>query len=243
MVPDNTSGEDGNLATDFELIIRTLITLLTLLIITRILGRRTLSELTFYDFVVGLILGNIGAAIITDGFSIREGIIALVVAALWALTMNVLSLKFIPARKMIEAEPLLVINGGKILEGNLQKRYYNINDLLEMLREQEIFDPNQVEKALIESDGQLSVLKKPEYQSPAMKDLNNPGGQTPVSRLTGTEVIIDGKVIEQGLAKSGLTLQKLELQLLSLGIKNVEDVMLAMFTPEGNLYIDKKSDA
>ena len=230
------------MATDLGLIMRTLITLLCLLIITRILGRRTLSELTFYDFVVGLILGNVGAAVITGEFSIREGIIALVVATLWALAMNVLSLKFIPARKMIEAEPLLVIDRGKILEDNLKKRYYNINDLLEMLREQGTFDPNQVEKALIESDGHLSVLKKSEYQSPTMQDVNNAGGQTPVSQLVGTEVIIDGKVIDQGLAKSGLTLQKLELQLRNLGIKRVEDVTLAMFTPEGNLYIDKQSD-
>ncbi|HMM22411.1 MAG TPA: DUF421 domain-containing protein [Selenomonadales bacterium] len=230
------------MATDLGLIIRTLISLLCLLIIARILGRRTLSELTFYDFVVGLILGNVGAAVITDQFGIREGIIALAVSTLWVLTMNMLSLKFIPARKIIEAEPLLVIDRGKILEDNLRKRYYNINDLLEMLREQGTFDPNQVEKALIESDGQLSVLKKSEYQSPAMKDLNNAGGQTPVSHLAGTEVIIDGKVIGRGLAQSGLTLQELEIQLRNLGIKRVEDVMLAMFTPEGDLYVDKKSD-
>lgn len=231
------------MATDLGLIIRTLIALFCLLIIARILGRRTLSELTFYDFVVGLILGNVGAAVIIGEFSIREGIIALAVSTLWIMAMNRLSLKFIPARKMLEAEPLLVIDRGKILEDNLTKRYYNINDLLELLREQGTFDPSQVEKALIESDGQLSVLKKSEYQNPTVKDLNNAGGQTPVSQLTGTEVIIDGKVIDQGLAKSGLTLQKLEVQLRNLGIKSVEDVMLAMFTPEGNLYVDKKNDA
>ncbi|WP_186450861.1 YetF domain-containing protein [Sporomusa sp. KB1] len=112
-----------------------------------------------------------------------------------------------------------------------------------MLREQGTFDPNQVEKALIESDGHLSVLKKSEYQNPTMKDLNNSVGQPPVSHLAGTEVIIDGNVIDQGLAKSGLTLQKLENHLRNLGIKSVEDVTLAMFTPEGNLYVDKKSDA
>lgn len=231
------------MADDFGIIIRTLSILLSLLIITRILGRRTLSELTFYDFVIGLILGDVGGAVIVGQFSIREGIIALAVSALWIMAMNSLSLKFIPARKILEAEPLLVIDKGKILENNLEKRYYNINDLLEMLRKQGTFDPNQVEKALIESDGQLSVLKKSEYQNPTMQDLNNAGGQTPVSQLAGTEVIIDGKIIDQGLAKSGLTPQKLELQLRNLGIKSVEDVMLAMFTPEGNLYVDKKNDA
>lgn len=230
------------MTTDLVLIARTLIALLCLLIIARILGRRTLSELTFYDFVVALILGNVGAAIVIEELSIREGVIALIVATVWALSMNMLSLKFIPVRKLIEAEPLLVIDKGKILEDNLKKRYYNINDLLEMLREQGTFDPNEVEKALIESDGQLSVLKKSAYQSPTMKDLNNAKSQTPASCLAGTEVIIDGKVIDQGLAESGLTLQKLETQLHSLGIKNVEDVMLAMFTPDGNLYVDKKND-
>ncbi|HWR42219.1 DUF421 domain-containing protein [Sporomusa sp.] len=230
---------------ELYIVIRTLLILLFLLLISRILGRRTLSELTFYDFVIGLVIGEIGGSAITDAeFSIRNGILAITVATLWVLAINMLSLKSIPARKLLEAEPLLVVHNGKILEGNLKKRYYNVNDLLEMLRKQGTFDPQQIEFALIEPDGQLSVLKKQEYQIPTTKDLNLPNqNRPPASTLPGQEIIIDGKLIEQGLAQSGLTTEQLHQQLNNIGITDLDDVTVAMITPEGKLYVDKRKDA
>ncbi|WP_371380194.1 YetF domain-containing protein [Sporomusa aerivorans] len=229
---------------DIAIILRTLLMLLSLLLIARILGRRTLSELTFYDFVIGLFIGNIGSSVITDEeFGIRNGLIVLTVATLWILAISMLALKSVPARKLIEAEPLTVLRRGKILENNLKKRYYNVNDLLEMLREQGIFDPNEVEMALIESDGHLSVLKKPEYQSPSAKDFAiQKQNLTPASTLAGTEVIINGKIIDQGLVQSGLTLDQLECQLSKAGVTDWQEVTLAMVTPDGQLYVDKRND-
>ena len=226
----------------FGVVMRTLLALLALLVITRILGRRTLSELTFYDFVIGLVLGNIGAAVITEDLSVLNGAFALAAAALWVLTINMLTLRYVPARKLIESEPLVVMRKGKILEDNLGKRYYNVNDLLEMLRIQDIFDPNQVEMALIEADGRLSVLKKPEYQTPAKTDFHMTA-QAPAAGLVGKEIIIDGAVIGDNLSPNGLTLEQLETRLHDLGISEFGDVTLAMITPEGNLYVDRKSDA
>lgn len=230
---------------EFGLIVRTLLVLLALLLVSRLLGRRTLSELTFYDFVIGLVLGHIGGSVITDGnFTVREGLTALTVATLWLLAINLLALKSIPARKLIEAEPLMVIHKGRILENNLKKRYYNINDLLEMLREQGTFDPDQVEVALIEADGQLSVLNKAEYQTPSVKDITGAAPvRTPASGLAGTEIIIDGTLQEQGLAQSGLTREQLKAELAALGIADWRHVTLALRTPEGKLYIDTRRDA
>lgn len=230
---------------ELDIIIHTLLILGSLLLIARILGRRTLSELTFYDFVIGLIIGNIGSAVITEAeFGILHGLISLVVATIWLLFIDMVSLKFVAARKLIEAEPLMVMHRGKILDANLKKRYYNINDLLEMLREQGIFDPNQVELALIEPDGQLSVLKKTEYEPPAAKDFTAlQQNQTPASHLAAREIIINGKIIEQGLAQSGLTREELVAQLNNKGITNVADVTVAMLTPEGELYVDRQKDS
>lgn len=225
-------------------IIRTLLILLFLLLVARILGRRTLSELTFYDFVIGLVIGHIGGAVITVlEFTIWHGVTALITMTLWVLALNTLALKSIPARKLIEAEPLMVIHHGKILEDNLKKRYYNVNDLLEMLREQGNFDPNQIEVALLEPDGQLSVMKKQEYQNVAAKDLNIASpNQTPASIFAGKELVIDGTIIHQNLQESGLTAEQLKGQLNNLGIIKLEEVMLAIITPEGKLYVDKRKD-
>ena len=229
---------------DLSIAIRTVFMLFVLLLISRLLGRRTLSELTFYDFVIGLTLGQIGASVITEAeFSLRSGLIGMITATIWVIAINMLSLKFIPARRLLEAEPLLVMYRGKIMEENLKKRFYNINDLLEMLREQGIFDPAQVDLALIESDGELSILKKQAFQPPTIKDLQLPQ-QEPANRLSiGTELIIDGKLIDQGLVKNGLTTNWLQKQLLAEGITDYEAVALAMITPDGTLYVDKKTDS
>ncbi|WP_312521952.1 DUF421 domain-containing protein [Anaerospora sp.] len=229
---------------DLSIAVRTVFMLFVLLLISRLLGRRTLSELTFYDFVMGLTLGQIGASVITEAeFSLRSGLIGMITATIWVIAINMLSLKFIPARKLLEAEPLLVMYRGKIMEENLKKRFYNINDLLEMLREQGIFDPAQVDLALIESDGELSILKKQAFQSPTIKDLQLPQQEPANSLSIGTELIIDGKLIDQGLVKKGLTTNWLQKQLLAEGITDYEAVALAMITPDGTLYVDKKADS
>ena len=234
---------------DLEVILRTAVALLLLLVVTRILGRRTLSELTFYDFVIGLVLGHIAGSVITNEFNMFHGIIALAASTLWVLAINMITLKSVPARKLIESEPLLVISKGHILEKNLKERYYNVNDLLEMLREQEIFDPSQVEAALIESDGQLSVLKTSPYQTPTRQDLQRQvqsqsknQSQTPASPLIGKELILSGQIIEENLAQSGLTRQQLETKLKEQGIFQISDVLVAMITPEGTLYADTVSN-
>ncbi len=223
---------------------RTVLILLFLLLISRILGRRTLSELTFYDYVIGLVIGEIGGSAITDaGFSVGNGIVAITAASLWVLAIDKLCQVSLPARKLLEAEPLVVIHNGKIFEANLQKRYYNVNDLLEMLRKQGTFDPQQIALALIEPDGQLSVLKKQEYQPLLIKDLQTQSQkQTAVQNSPGTELIIDGKIIEQNLLQSGLTIEQLLQQLNNSGISDLANVTLALLTPEGNLYIDTQND-
>ena len=120
-----------------------------------------------------------------------------------------------------------------------------------MLREQGIFDPSQVEAALIESDGQLSVLKQSPFQTPTRQDLLVPEqvqgqvqsqSQPPVSRLIGKELILSGQIIAENLAQSGLTRQELEVKLQEQGISQISDVLVAMITPEGTLYADTVSD-
>jgi uncharacterized membrane protein YcaP (DUF421 family) len=106
-----------------DVILRTILCLMVLLLISRVLGRKTISQLTFYDFVIGLTIGNIGTAIITEqSMNIYHGLISLGVSTLWAFGINALTLRSIPARKLIESEPLIVIYNGMILEKHLKEK-------------------------------------------------------------------------------------------------------------------------
>lgn len=227
-----------------DVILRTILCLMVLLLISRVLGRKTISQLTFYDFVIGLTLGNIGTAIITEqSMNVYHGLISLGVSTLWVLGISALTLKSIPARKLIESEPLIVIYNGMIFEKHLKNKRYNVNDLLELLREQGIFDPKEVEIGIIESDGQLSVKKKQEFREVTLQDLNLQQNLNPskLNLMVGKELISNGKIVSDNLGTFGYTNEWLKNQLEFQGI-NLEDVTVALLTPKGDFYYDTKKD-
>lgn len=106
-----------------------------------------------------------------------------------------ITLKWRYAAKYIEGEPTIVIMDGKIMEDTLRKMRYRVSDVLEQLRGKDIFDLSEIEFAILESDGQLSVLKKPEEEPLTAKDLNIFKSKTGISR----ELIYDGKIVEDNL--------------------------------------------
>jgi uncharacterized membrane protein YcaP (DUF421 family) len=227
-----------------NVILRTIVILMVLFLISRILGRKTFSQLTFYDFVLGIIIGNVGSTIITDkSMNMYTGLLILGVSTIWVMTISSLTLRSIPARKLIDSEPLIVIYNGMILEKNLKGKDYNINDILELLREQGTFDPREIEIGIIESDGQLSIQKKQEFREVTIQDLNLQSGsnQSKLNLMISKELIINGKIITDNLETYGFTTEWLKSQLEIQGI-NLEDVTVALVTPKGDIYFDTKQD-
>ncbi|HLV08878.1 MAG TPA: DUF421 domain-containing protein [Halanaerobiales bacterium] len=148
------------------------------------------------------------------------------------------TLKFNYGRKLIEGEPLVMIQNGKIYEKNMKKIRYNLDDLMMQIREQGIFDLGEVEFAILETDGNLSVLKKSQFQNIKTRDI---GLQTDYKGVS-SEIIRDGKIVEQNLKQNNLTHEWLFNELSSRNIKNVREVVLASLSTDGNLYIDLQND-
>ncbi|MFY9296097.1 MAG: YetF domain-containing protein [Caldicoprobacterales bacterium] len=136
------------------------------------------------------------------------------------------------------SQPTIVIMNGKIMESALKKPKYRVSDILALLRNQGVFDVNQVDFAIIEPNGQISILKKPEYQNVINKDMNI---QVPPSGIS-TELIYDGMVIEENLRQLNKDIPWLMDQLRKNNIKDVSEVFLATLNPAGDLYIDKYDD-
>jgi uncharacterized membrane protein YcaP (DUF421 family) len=211
--------------------------------VTKLMGRRSIAQLTLYDYVVGLILGNVGASFaVGDSVSIAEGLASLTTATIWILGVNYVSEKSLTVRKFMDSEPVIVIYQGRIWEENLKKKFYNVNDLLRALREQGVFDPNDVEVAVIESDGQVSVMEKRKPSEQDTLESNTEGSKESYSKLLGRELIIDGKILDKSLRESNITAEWLEAMLTNHNIP-LSDVTLAMVTPDGKLYIDTKNDS
>ncbi len=214
-----------------EYALKTSLAYIVVLLFVRTLGRKELAQITLFDFVSVIVLGSLTAStLISRTADVKTGLTTLAVWGGWIMISNLLSLKNLPARKFLEGEPVMVIHKGKILNTSLAKTCYSVNDLLEQLRLRNIFDPAEVQVGIWETDGQLSILKKTDLQKPA-----------PAARkFTGKELIIDGQIIDTTLRRAGLTQEWLQYELSKRGIAKAADVILAIITPAGKLYIDVK---
>lgn len=219
--------------------VRALIAFFTLLILTRLLGKQQLSQLTFFDYVLGITVGSIAASMTTDLTSPAwPHWVGLITWILCVFALQFITMKWRYASKCIDGEPTIVIMNGKIMDKAMKKMRYRISDLMEQLRVSGVFDVSQVEYAILETSGQLSVLKKSVYQPVTPKDLDI----MPTPNGIETELIYDGVLIEQNLIDAKHDRAWLDSQLKVLGIKDISEVFFASIDMNDNLYVDKYSD-
>lgn len=221
-----------------EVLTHSLAVFFLLILLTRVIGKKFLAQMTFFDFVTGIIIGTIGGAYVTTEV---EGIYVLlspIILTILVIITGFLTLKSVPARKLIEGEPLVMVQNGKIFEKNLGKMRYNMDDLMMHLREKGVFDLGEVEFAILETHGQLSVLKKSQNLPVTPKDLNISTNYKGVS----SEIIRDGRIVEQNLKQNNLNHEWLYNELASRNIKNIREVFLASLSTDGNLYVDLRED-
>ena len=220
-------------------VVRAVIGFFTMLIFTKILGKQQISQLTFFDYVLGITIGSIAANLTTD-LSSRAWPhwVGLFVWALLGYFMEFLTMKWRYAAKYIEGEPTIIIMNGKIMEQAMRKMKYRISDIMELLRNKSIFDLTEVDFAIIEPNGQISVLKKPAFLPPTAKDM---GIAKPASGIS-TELIYDGMLIVENLRQLNKDRKWLDQELKKQGIKDISEVFLATLNRAGSLYIDKYED-
>lgn len=220
-------------------LVRGLIAFITLLIFARILGKQQVTQLTFFDYILGITIGSIAASLTTDLSS--RAWPHWVGLATW--TGAVLLVQWITMRsravaKYLNGEPVVLIMNGKIMETALRKMRFTVDELLEQLRHEQIFDLGKIEFAVLETTGKISILLKSQYAPLTPNDLKI---ATNYQGIT-TELIYDGVVIEENLKRVNLDRDWLDSQLKSLKIKSPGEVFLATLNTEGELYVDKYDD-
>lgn len=220
-------------------LVRAIIGFFSLLIFARILGKEQISQLTFFDYILGITIGSIASELTVD-LSSRAWPhwVGLITWAALAYLMEIISLKWRYAAKYIEGEPAIVIMNGKIMENVLRKMKIRISDIMVLLRNKDVFDLNEVDYAILEPNGQISVLKKPEHLPLTPKDMNITVTPTGIS----TELIYDGKIIEENLKQMNKDTKWLMKELKKHGIKDVSEAFLVTLNDAGSLYVDKYKD-
>lgn len=211
-----------------------------LLILTRLIGKQQVSQLTYYEYINGITFGSIAANMATDSFDkFGDHLVGLLTYGVLTFLAALVALKSRKMRKLINGEPVVVIQDGKILENNLRKMKLNLDEFTMLLRLKDIFDFTQVKLAIIEPSGGLSVIKKSEYENVERRDLK--------LKLEGTalavEVVQEGKISVNNLNRLGLDEKWLRAQLKMRQIVDIAEVEYAVVTDNKRLLVDLKNDA
>ncbi|KWW22231.1 hypothetical protein AS888_13230 [Peribacillus simplex] len=221
-----------------EIVMRSLFFLIVLFLITKVLGKKQLSQLSFFEYVTGITIGNVGAELATkvEG-NIIHGVLSILVFALAPFLAGSISLKSKTFRDLVEGKASVFIKDGKVMEDNLKKEKYTIDELLALLRKKDVFDVSEVEFALLEANGDFSVMLKKQNQPLTPKDLN-----IPVAAVKEPQtVVMDGLILDEPLSTIGLNRNWLHTEIDKLGV-TLENVFLAQANSNGELTVDLFDD-
>ncbi len=217
---------------------RALFSLLTLFFITRVIGKKQVSELSLFDYVISISIGNFAAEISMNiDVQLMNGIVAVLIFGLIATLVSIVTMKSITLRRFLIGTPTIIIEDGKFVYKNLKRVKLDINDFLESARIAGYFDISNIKYALMEANGQISFLPKEEYVPATPKDLN----LKPTKQGLCANVIIDGKIMPNNLKKISKDKEWLEKQLKVKGYKDYDRILLATVDIDEKLCIfDKK---
>ena len=221
-----------------EIALRTLCAAAVLFAITKLLGKRQVTQLSVFEYITGITIGSLAATISLDlEFNWYLGLVALGVWALIAILFEILPLKSKWIRDIIDGKERVLIKEGKILEENLRKERITADELLEELRNKNVFRVADVEFAVMEPSGKVNVLLKRENQPLTPRHLGMKTAPEPEPQT----VIIDGKIMDEPLAAMGLGRGWLAAELEKLGV-SLENVFLGQVDAYGQLFVDLYDD-
>ena len=233
----NKNGDNMDYVEAFRIIPRSIGSLICLFFITKLMGKKQVSELSLFDYVIGISIGNFTAEMVMNfDYQYINGIVAIVSFGLVSYLVSVTTLKSIILRRFLIGVPTVLIEDGKINVDGLQKAKMDVNDLLEECRGMNYFDISEISYAILEVNGKLSVLPKAEYKNPTLKDLKIKSEKSTLS----ANVIIDGNLMEENLKNSGHSLEWLEKELKKQGHTNYENILLATITNKTLTIFEKR---
>ena len=221
----------------FDILIKGYMSLIFLFLIIKILGKKQVSQLNVFDYVIGISLGNIAAEMtINSDISITNGFLAMIIYGSCSLFVSYITSKSIFARRIISGVPVVLIEDGKISKKQLKKVKLDVNDLLQDAREDGIFDITKVDYAIMEASGKVTFLLKSSDEPVTRSDMNvesvNPG-------LTAN-LVMDGNIMYDNLKSFGKDKRWLYRKIKEHGY-SIKDIFLLVCNNSGEVTIYDKN--
>lgn len=219
-------------------LVRATVLYAVVIFLIRVMGKRQIGELQPAEFVVTMLVSEIASIPMQDNtIPILNSISALFVLVAYEVITSAVSLKSYKFRAFMQGHPIIVIRDGVIDIKALKKMRMSVNDLIGALRQKDVFEISQVSYAIFETNGQISVLLKPENMNATAGDLN----LRPQDEGMPFAVICDGTVIEDAVEQSGIERSKIKSAVSSAGME-ISDVLIMTVTPHGKTYIVRKGE-
>ena len=211
-----------------KIILTSLLSVTALFIITKMMGHKQVAQLDFFDYVSGITIGSIGAELATELEKPENPLIALVVYGLISLALNLIAHKLPKTRKFINGTPTILMNEDKLYRKNLKQAKLDLSEFMLLCREQGYFDLDEIQTAVFEHNGKLSILPKAAHRPATPEDLKIAAKAAHL----GEEVIMDGRVMGENLARMGRDGRWLIKQLERQGYNSEKEILLGIYRPE-----------
>lgn len=222
-----------------EITLRSAFTFIVLLWLTRLMGKKQLSQLSYFHYITGITIGSIAGEIsVQSDTNFLDGMISLFWWFIFTILMSFILLKWKKARRILDDEPTIIIRNGQILESSLRSLRLHMDDVMMLLREQSIFTIQEVDWAVMENNGQLSVLKKTAQLEATKQDVK---ADLTEPKYFPTTLISDGEILHDNLRELDLDEEWLQKKLSRKGANTASDVFYAQIQPDGSIDVHKKA--
>jgi uncharacterized membrane protein YcaP (DUF421 family) len=211
-----------------KVILTSLLSVAALFIITKIMGHKQVAQLDFFDYVSGITIGSIGAELATELEEPYKPLTALAIYGLASLVLNLIAHRLPKTRKYINGSPTILMNDGKLYRKNLKQAKLDLSEFMLLCREQGYFDLDEIQTAIFEHNGKLSILPKAANRPATPEDLKITAKATHI----GVEVIMDGRVMGENLSRIGRDVNWLIKQLKTQGHKDAKEIFLGIYRPD-----------
>jgi uncharacterized membrane protein YcaP (DUF421 family) len=224
----------------FQTLLKSLVAIAVLFLLARVMGKKQISQLTFFDYVVGISIGSIASSFASEpDVGYMHGLVSMAVFALFPIILSVMSQKSYKARKLLDGKPSILIQNGKIIEENLKKAKLTINDLLEECRLKDAFIIQDIDYAIFETSGKLSILMKPAQMPVTAQDMN----LLTTTKGICTNLIVDGKLLEDNIAILNIDRSWLWSELEKLHVSDPASLILCCIDSNRQIYAYERRQA
>ncbi len=207
-----------------------------LFLVAKCIGHKQIAQLDFFDYITGITIGSIAAEMATELEEPWKPLTAMFLYGGVTLLLSIISNKFPRSRKYLNGSPTILMDNGKLFYKNLKKAKLDLSEFMVMCRQQGYFDLTNIQTAVFEYNGKLTILPVTSQRPATPKDLN----VIPDQELLFTELIMDGRILEENLKRMGLDLTWLDKQLKQRHVHSPKDVILAVCDPNLKFVLYEK---